>query len=187
MSRQRALIPTVMARFVAIDPGCSIVLVGSVQRGYERPESDIDLLVIVHDGVQFDPVKWEVRWENRGAKSLDGVVEGIHACVFFASVSGLERWITETPHHMYPFSQGEVLRDPEGLVARLQPIAREYFRLHPAIAEEWEAQLQAHKLVKLNGRDENGFYRASDGQRRRYKTLDEFAGHISNLSKQQGS
>jgi hypothetical protein len=183
MTKQRQILPAVVARFAALDPACAVVLVGSVQHGYERPGSDIDLLAIVHDGIQVNPSEWQVRWENRGVKSLTGNEEGVELCVFFAPIGGFERWLGETPYHMYPFSRGEILHDPEGLAKRYQAAARKYFAAHPTIAEEWEAQLQAHKQVKLTGRDEDGFYRTREGQLRKYLTLDAFAARISKLAK----
>jgi hypothetical protein len=179
------MLPAVVKKFAAIDPACAIVLVGSVQRGYEQPGSDIDILVIVRDGIQLDPAEWQMRWENRGVRSLSRTMDGIELCVFFAPLSGFKRWITETPYHMYPFSQGEILHDPDGLAKRYQAVARMYFVDHRALAEEWEAQLEAHKQVKLKGRDEFGFYRAADGQRKKYRTLDEFAAHMSELGKKE--
>jgi hypothetical protein len=185
MTKQRELLPTAVTRFTTLDPACALLLVGSVQHGYERPGSDIDLIAIVHDTIQTDPTQWHVRWENRGVKSLTGNAEGVELCVFFAPINGFERWLTETPHHMYPFSRGEILHDPEGLARRYQAAARAYFRAHPAMAEEWEAQLKAHKQVKLTGLDENGCYRTNEGQLRKYLTLNEFAAHMSELAKRE--
>ena len=183
MSRQRELLPAVVARLATMDPACSILVIGSIRYHYERPESDIDVIAIVHDGIQVDATEWQVSWENRGIKSLVGNVAGVHVGVFFASISGLERWLRETPYHMYPFSRGEILRDPEGLAERYQAVAKGYFEAHPRIAEEWETQLQSHKQVKLAGRDKDGLYRTADGQLRKYLTLDEFAARITNLAR----
>ncbi|MFH1184758.1 MAG: hypothetical protein V1755_06920 [Chloroflexota bacterium] len=185
MTKQKQMLPAIVDTFTALDPACAILLVGSVQHGYERPGSDIDIIAIVHDTIQTDPAQWQVRWEHRGVKSLTGNEGGVELCVFFAPISAFERWLTETPHHMYPFSRGEILHDPEGLAGRYQAVARGYFEAHPAIAEEWEAQLQAHKQVKLTGRDENGCYRTAEGHLRKYLTLDAFAAHMSELAKRE--
>lgn len=182
-SKQRELLPRAVARLAALDPACGVLLIGSVQHGYERPGSDIDLMAIVHDGIRFDPAEWQVRWENRGAHSIAAPEQGVELCVFFAPVSGLERWLAETPYHMYPLSRGEILADPDGLARRCQAAARRYFDEHPALAREWEAQLEAHRQVKLTGRAADGFYRTDDGHRRKYLTLDAFAAHISEMAR----
>ena len=180
-SPQRRLLPSVLELFKQRDPGCAVVLVGSVQRGYERPASDIDLIVIVRDDVQADAA-WTQRWEHRGARSFTIHLSGFELCTFFATRSAVERWLTETPFHMYPFSQGEILQDPVGVARRLQAFAQDYFRKHPKLAATWEQQLAAHKQVKLTGLDARGFYRTSEGTLAKYMTLDAFSAHISKLA-----
>jgi len=180
-SPQRRLLPSVLELFRQRDPECAVLLVGSVQRRYERPASDIDLLVIVRDDVQADPA-WTQRWEHRGARSFTIHLSGFELCTFFATLSAMERWLTETPFHMYPFSQGEILQDPAGVARRLQSFAQGYFKKHPELAQAWEKQLAAHKQVKLTGVDANGFYRTPEGTLAKYMTLDVFSAHISKLA-----
>ena len=46
MSIQRDLIPRLVARVVDASPASAVLLIGSVADGAERPDSDIDLIVV---------------------------------------------------------------------------------------------------------------------------------------------
>ena len=182
MSKHREILPEVIKRLAAVDPGCGVVVIGSVQYGYERPDSDLDLLAVVHEAAANGLSDWKVAWESRGVRELETEIKKILVQVFFAPVSGLERWLTETPYFMYPFSQGELLHDPQGLAAHYQLSARKYFEERPAVASEWSAQLQAHKQVKLTGRDKEGFYRTETGELKKYLSLGEFCSRIAEVA-----
>jgi hypothetical protein len=186
LSKQREIMPRVLQRFTAVDPACVFLVLGSVQFGHERPDSDVDLMAIVHDSLapRFDLSAWRIGWEARGVKNVEQTIEGTPVQVFFAPTAAFERWLNETPYFMFPFSRAEVLHDPECLAERYQGVARRYFAEHPVLAEAWTAQLEAHKQVKLLGRDKDGFYRTPAGEQRKYLTLGEFSAHIELLAKE---
>jgi predicted nucleotidyltransferase len=50
VSKQKDVLPGVVERLSKDNPGCGVILHGSVQRGYERSESDIDLFAITEEG-----------------------------------------------------------------------------------------------------------------------------------------
>ena len=183
MSRQREVLPAAIERLTAADPDFGLAVIGSVQHGYERPDSDVDLIAVVREGAEFDGREWTVKWENRGARCIEAPIRGVTVQVFFAPCSGLDRWIRETPHFMYPFSDSEVLRDPRGVAQGFRNTARRYFGDHPAVADAWRAQLRAHKRVKLEGLDGDGMYRTEDGRLEKYLTLDAFCSRIADMAR----
>jgi Nucleotidyltransferase domain len=138
MSRQREALSKAVASLAHEYPGCGVFLHGSVQRGEERPGSDVDLFAITHEGTAM-------RFE------LDRVVDGVRVEVCFWPVVALEAAIAERPFVFGVLWGGEVVEDADGLCHRYGAVVQAFFREHPAVEASWREQLQRISRVKRAG------------------------------------
>jgi hypothetical protein len=135
MSEHRRILADVVSELAAESPECRIVLHGSVQRGDERQDSDLDLIVIQEQG---------------GDRRIDysRSHRGIRLGLTRYGASWLEESIAAQPHWYWPLSRAQVLRDADGLARRLQSRLRHYFDTHPAVARAWEAHVEHYLRTK---------------------------------------
>lgn len=122
-----------------MDPDCSILLVGSLARGEEREDSDIDL----HVCLSREP-------EHRNDLIGEHNYQHMHVCterqgikidIGWRLLDSLEReWSRPNVH--YYFMIGKSIRDPSGGQARWLDIQRRWLDQRPWLEEIWEHQLQ---------------------------------------------
>ncbi len=155
MGRQRDILPQVLA-FVREQVGdCPVYLSGSVSLGHERPDSDIDLMVLVTD-VQppFFPNE-RVVWREDKFKLVAARFQGIPVHLHFITPA-LLRDIEENPWRGYKFLKTERLHDPEGVIQRTKDRVAPWFDAHPDAVAFWEAWLDQHKKRQLSGGEKIG-------------------------------
>jgi hypothetical protein len=153
MTKQRQLAERLAAECSVIDPSCSVVAFGSVGRGDERSESDLDLMVLTElSKLISDRLTWD---EFRGGEVGDeipvrvhhGRIDGIGVDVHSCTPQNRLAVVRDIPHISY----GEVLilRDPTGVAGKCKETACAYFAAHPDIAAafaEQERELLRHKM-----------------------------------------
>lgn len=142
MSKQQDTLPYLIQRCCEVDPNCGVQLQGSVARGVEREDSDIDLCIVI------DPSGRELRFNeflndaNHGAQ-IRVVAEptGVNVDINWIYVpdlieisqSSLAIW-----WHMFAF--GRPIHDPLGIAKRCQDHLRAWYDKHPGIVQEWDKQ-----------------------------------------------
>lgn len=148
MSKQTDVLPFAVERLAAENAGCGIILHGSVQRGYERPDSDIDLFVITAhgDSMRFD---------------LKQVIDGISVQVCYWPSGPLAAEMKKEPYLFYTLSHGRILSDPDGLAQAHQTRGRRYFHKHPQVTELWDKQVAEVRQVRISGSYMDGRFRKS--------------------------
>jgi predicted nucleotidyltransferase len=131
MSKHREILPEVITLLGKEWPECRIVLLGSVQRGEERPDSDLDLIIIRRAG---------------GDRKTDHsrIHSEISLCLTFYGAKWLEQSICKQPYWYYPFAYSEIQRDPDGLANRLQEITKRFFDSHPQVLDAWKNQTRQY-------------------------------------------
>lgn len=138
MSRHRKALPGIVEALVARFDRCGILVFGSVQRGAERPDSDLDLIVI-YDG------DGDLRVERDAPfKDVDFRVD-----VVLFPEAAFRRLAEREWYLFWEFSQAEILHDPSGLARRNQDTIRRAMLSRPDIVRTWEelmAQVRRHKL-----------------------------------------
>ena len=138
MSRHRDALPGIVKTLLARFDRPGIMVFGSVQRGAERPDSDLDLIVIYEgDG--------ELRVE-RDAPFGD---VGIRVDVVLFPEAAFHRLAEKEWYLFWEFSQAEILHDPTGIARRNQDLIRRRMQSRPDIVGAWEdlmAQVRRHKL-----------------------------------------
>ncbi len=107
---------------------------GSVARGTQREDSDIDVLTVLRDDTR-------ARIGNR-------VVDGIKVGDLAFSSATLEHSLQEVPYLLHPLGEATVLLDRDGTITPLLARIRAYFADHPAIVAEWSASYERLRVEK---------------------------------------
>ena len=154
MSIQRSVLPQVVDYVRGQVPGCGILLTGSVRYGYERPTSDIDLLMAVADKNQVQLPGATQTHETDTACVTNFHMEERRVEVVYFEFSYLEE-VEEKPWRSYTIYQAEILHDPDGRLQRCQSALGLWFRCHPRITEVWEKQLASCRQYVAEGRPPN--------------------------------
>ncbi|MGH7145173.1 MAG: nucleotidyltransferase family protein [Planctomycetota bacterium] len=132
ISKQRAAFVPIKPILCDRYPGCSILLFGSVGRGEERPNSDLDIMV-------FHAGDGQIAWEpgaSLGAPDLN-----VDLAVF--PEDAFNRLVATMWYVFFEFSQAAIVHDPTGLAAKYQTMIREKFAEHPEVRGVWEEVLAA--------------------------------------------
>ena len=144
MSRHREILPKVLDVLVRRAPDAAVFLSGSVCFGSERPDSDIDLVVIVPDVIDVDYPGGRIRDQDRGFKFVDAAFDGVALEIIFLTPSFFEELVVGKPWRGYKFLRTEILRDPDGLIQSWKDRIRPWFEDHPDVAELWQKWLAQH-------------------------------------------
>ncbi len=108
---------------------------GSVARGTQRDDSDIDVLTVIGP----DDVSAGIR--NR-------MVDGIKVGDLFFSRATLVHSVDVVPYLLHPVGEARLLFDRDRTVAPLLARIREYFATRPDIEAEWHAYYRLLKVEK---------------------------------------
>ncbi|GEM_PF-2784919 len=162
MSIQREIVTRMIGDLPKRFPECGILLAGSVQRGEERPDSDLDLFVVF-------PGDGAVRLEHEES------CEGIKVDLAVLPEDAFQREVKQHWFRFWMFSRAEIVHDPAGIAKRSQDLVLSYFRRHPNIDQAWEEQL---KKVRHHKKDRNYLPE--------YPTWDGFAERIGEMLGESG-
>lgn len=118
LSRHHDIIPQLVEACASIHSGCGVVLIGSVARGTQHSDSDIDLNLVFPDDDRPLGQHPYVADDNRWQLVLKGVVCGIRVDVAWETERALlKRLQSDDIVNSWPFSNGRVLRDPRNCPA----------------------------------------------------------------------
>ncbi|MCK5863462.1 MAG: nucleotidyltransferase domain-containing protein [Candidatus Hydrogenedentes bacterium] len=139
MSKQREVLPKVLAMVIAQVPDAAIYLSGSVALGNERPDSDLDIYAVVPDikGVHYPG--GTMGGEREGYKSFAAEYEGVPLEVRFMTPSFFEGHLHGKPWRGYKTPlKSEILSDPNGFLQSWKDRLAPWFRDHPEAVALWE-------------------------------------------------
>jgi hypothetical protein len=146
MGLHHDILPYLVEICVSIHDECGVVLIGSVARGTERMNSDIDLNIIfprdecpLHRSPYVDDDNcWQLKLKDH--------VQEIRIDVAWETQTALlERLYGEDVVNCWPFSNGQVLHDPYEIAAPCLTIAQNWFASHADVASRYEAAYAAAK------------------------------------------
>lgn len=138
MSVQRNILARLVVQLSNRYPGCGVLVGGSVQRGEERPDSDLDLFVVF-------PGDGAVHLEH------DRSSEGIKVDIALFPEQAFLCEVQSQWYNFWMFSRAEIIHDPTGIAKRNQDSALSYFRQYPEVDRAWErqiAEVRRHKADK---------------------------------------
>ena len=116
-----------------------LLVFGSVAAGTARPDSDLDLLVVLAE----HPEPWGVDKFRQ---------QGIAVERFRFTLEHLAQTCASAPYLLHPFAGARTLYDPEGTVTALLGPLQAYFASHPEVCEVWERHFATHVEDRRLGR-----------------------------------
>lgn len=137
MSRQRDELARIVPELCRMYPGCGVLVFGSVGRGDERLDSDLDVMVVYQgDG--------DLKWDP-GARIAEANLKVDLAIFPEAALRKLSqtRWFV-----LWEFSQAEIVHDPTGVAERCQAVVRQRMGEHPEVARVWGELMVAVRRSK---------------------------------------
>ena len=111
------------------------LLFGSVARGTQREDSDIDVITIL----QANNPAWGIN---------NTLNEGIKVGDIFLTYAVLADSVEEVPYLLHPLVEAKLLIDRDGRITPLLEKVRAYFDDHPEIVAEWQDYDQQMKQEK---------------------------------------
>ncbi len=149
MVRHQDIIPHLVDECASIHEGCSLVLIGSVARRTERPDSDIDINIIFPGDDCPVGRHGYVGDDNRWQLVVKDIVQGIRVDVAWETERALlNRLQSDDVLNCWPFSHGRVLHDPRNIASPALRIAKQWYRDHPEVAQRYESAYAEAKRVK---------------------------------------
>ncbi len=139
MTKQREVLPKILAIIIAQVPDATVYLSGSVALGNERPDSDLDLYAIVPnvEGVNYPGGTVEI--ETEGCKSFKADFDGVPLEIRFLTISFFEARLRNKPWRGYKVPlKSEILSDPHGFLQAWKDRLEPWFRDHPEAVALWE-------------------------------------------------
>lgn len=136
-SKHAAILEELVADARANEAVCGFLVFGSVARGTQRADSDIDVLSVL-----------EAKKRSSGIRNR--VVEGIKVGDLYFSRSVLMDSLESVPYLLHPLAEASLLFDRDGTISPLLDRLRAYFDEHPEIVAEWRVyaeQLRAEKAA----------------------------------------
>ena len=117
----------------------AINLFGSVADGKERPDSDVDIEIIIDKGKEWTWIKKNMY--------------GIHIDFVICSKNHLFHQIKKYPYLCYGYLDEKVIYDPEGFMNEVKKKIGAYMNKHPEVVRFWENKLKIMRENKAKGQD----------------------------------
>jgi predicted nucleotidyltransferase len=150
MSEQRDILPKVQAILLQQNLDCTVYLAGSVSSGDERPDSDMDLVVLVPDADRGTFPGGRVRDRKADFKFVDASFEGVPLEIIFMTPAAFEQLLVAKPWRGYKFLEMEILHDPQKIIASCKARIRPWFQDHPEAVTLWKRWLAEHRDRQLS-------------------------------------
>jgi predicted nucleotidyltransferase len=152
MSKQREVLPKVLSIILEQVPDAAVYLSGSVPLGNERPDSDLDLYVIVPDLKGANYPGGTIANENEGYRSFSANCDDVPLEIRFLTPSFFEGHLRDKPWRGYKVPlKSEILSDPDGFLQSWKDRVSPWFRDHPeavALWEQWIAEYTDWRRTK---------------------------------------
>jgi len=126
----------------------AINIFGSVAEGRERPDSDVDIEIII-DG----KVDWKFENEKR---------YGLRVDVVLCSKEDLLDIVEKYPYLCYEYIYEKFVYDPQGLMQDVLKRLKTYFDEHPEVVKFWDEKRNKMKKAKAAGKKAENAYRVFD-------------------------
>ncbi len=137
MSKHLKILPEVIENLKTEYPVIGVAYHGSALHGYARPDSDLDLIILIDAPGEYH-------------NNHDVTYKGIVLCRSFFPEEWLKRILNSDPYIMWPFSQAHIEYDPDGLMTSYQSKALEYFNRKPGLVSAWRERTQKYKARKTD-------------------------------------
>ena len=126
----------------------AVTLFGSLARGEERDDSDVDIEIISESAK-----KWELLKDKRYGIDIDLVIR---------PKKHLLHQFEKYPYLCYDYLSEKIIYDPKGFMKDLKNKLKGYFDKHPEVVEFWEKKLKIMKENKAKGQDSKDAIKSYD-------------------------
>jgi len=126
----------------------AITLFGSMARDEEKPNSDIDILV-----VSKKAKKWELLNTKRYGIKIDFEI---------CPLKNLYHQIEKYPFLSYDYLSQKIIYDPEEIIKNIKKELKVYFDKHPEVVHFWEKKLKIMRENKSKGKDSKDAVKSYD-------------------------
>ena len=117
----------------------AITLFGSLARGEEREDSDVDIEIISESAK-----KWELLKDKKYGIDVDLVI---------CPKKHLLHQVKKYPYLCYDYLSEKIIYDPKRFMKDLKKKLKGYFDKHPEVVKFWENKLKIMKENKAKGQD----------------------------------
>jgi hypothetical protein len=156
VSLHQDILPDLVEDIKAYHDECAIVLIGSVARGEERPESDLDLNIFLPDDDGVSQPSPYIDGDNRWQLKIKRDVNGIRIDIAWETYERLAEHLQgDGAADCWPFSNGKILHDPRRMVEPCLANARKWFDEHPDTAARIEAEYVQSKEKQIRERGQS--------------------------------
>ena len=133
--KHHEILETLVEQAAADTSIVGFLLFGSVARGTQRADSDIDVLTVL-------------RADDASATIHNRMVDGIKVGDLSFSLATLEHSVETVPYLLHPLVEAKVLLDRDGTISPLLDRIRAYFDDHPEMVAEWSAAYERLRVEK---------------------------------------
>jgi len=117
----------------------SINVFGSLAKGNERKDSDIDFEIISTKGKKWKFSKKKIR--------------RIEVDLVICPKEHLKYQVEKYPYLCYEYLDRKILYDPEGIMKNFKLKVKNYMKKHPEVVKFWKKKLKIMKENKAKGQD----------------------------------
>lgn len=138
MEHHEKVIGQLIERYKLDKSVIAVNLFGSLARGTERHDSDVDIEIISDMATE---------WSFNTDEKIDGIIID----VVISPKDHLLNRVNNFPFLCYVHSKEKLLYDPTGFMQQVQAKLKEYFTKHPNVVEFWEGKYKIMKEKKDQG------------------------------------
>ncbi len=139
MTIQRKIVNEIVEKYKRKPEIIAITLFGSVAKGEERKDSDLDIEIISRSAK-----KWRLLKRKKYGIDMDLVI---------CPKKHLLDQIKKYPYLCYDYLFEKIIYDPKGFMKDIKKKLKKYFDEHPEVIEFWEDKLKIMKENKAKGQD----------------------------------
>ena len=141
----RSIVPEVAELIQTHHPDCSIILIGSVARGEERPDSDLDLNIFLNDDL-VESV-WATQ-TNRWQLQVIRCVRDVRIDVAWETLDFFETEVGG-PGPFWILSCAEIVRDPSGRVDACLERVKAWTKNNEELCRKMENDFRSFKRKQI--------------------------------------
>jgi predicted nucleotidyltransferase len=133
-TKHRHVLAKLIRELSAQYPSCGTLVWGSVMRGTERPNSDLDVFVVVQGGGAMRTLQG---WQD-GKRHPENYMDGVCLDITIMPAETLADVLQDEPYKCWFFAHSQIVHDPMGLAKKHLDVAAAYFDTHPAVEAIWK-------------------------------------------------
>ena len=124
--------------------------------GYERPESDVDIIIVVPDVTTACFPGGKATSHTDYVKVVDAIFDGVCLDMVFVTSVFLEQELVRKPWRGYYFAQLRIVHDPREIIQSAQARIARWFDSRPDVIELWKEWMAQRRVRAVSGGGKQG-------------------------------